>query len=215
MRITVLGATGRTGRLVVAELLRRGHEVVAVVRDAARAPEGVEPVVGDVRDGRVLARAVEGAGAVVSALGTTRGESHLHATLAPALVTAMDDAGVRRVVGVSGAGVDAPGDRKRARDKVISTVMATLGRAMIGDRTEELGTLSASDLEWTLVRPPRLADGPATGDVEHDAHVSTRSTSMARADLAAFVADVLEQGWYVRQAPFAASRRAAPARTHP
>ncbi len=207
MRIAVLGATGRTGRLVVAKLLGRGHEVVAVVRDAARAPAGTDVAVGDVRDGQVLVRALAGAGAVVSALGPRRDETHLHATLAPALVAAMQGAGVRRLVGVSGAGVDAPGDRKRTRDKVISTAMATFGGAMVGDKAAELQTLAASDLEWTLVRPPRLTDAPATGAVDHDAHVSTRSTSMSRADLAVFVADVLDHGWYVRQAPFAASRR--------
>ncbi len=206
MKIAVLGAAGRTGRLVCAELTRRGHEVVAVVRDAARAPDRTTPVVGDVRDADTLRQALDGTGGVVSALGPSQGEKHLHATVAPALVAAMDAAGVQRLVGVSGAGVDAPGDRKRTRDKLISKAMATLGGAMVGDKSAELDTLSASDLKWTLVRPPRLTDGPATGDVEHDPHVSCRSTSMSRADLAIFVADVLEQSLYLRQAPFAASR---------
>jgi len=206
MKIAVLGATGRTGRLVCAELDRRGHEVVAVVRDAARAPERTTPVVGDVRDGDTLRRAVAGADAVVSALGPVKGEKHLHATVAPALVAAMDAAEVRRFIGVSGAGVDAPSDRKRTRDRLISKAMSTFGGAMVGDKTAELQVVADSDLEWTLVRPPRLTDGPATGDVEHDAHVSTRSTAMTRADLAVFVADVLEQSMYVRQAPFVACR---------
>lgn len=67
MNITVLGATGRTGRLLVEQLRERGHEVTAVVRDRARAPEGVHVVVGDVRDREVLVRALTGADAVASA----------------------------------------------------------------------------------------------------------------------------------------------------
>lgn len=207
MRVAVLGATGRTGRAVVEELRRRGHDVTVLVRDAARAPAGTRVVVGDVRDGAALAQVVEGADAVVSALGPTKGEVHLHATVAPALVAAMQAAGVRRVVGVSGAGVDAPGDRKRPRDRAISAVMGVVTRAMVADKRAELDVLAASDLDWTLVRPPRLGDGPSTGEVEHDAHVSARSTTMARADLAVLLADVLEQALYVRAAPFAASRR--------
>ena len=62
------------------------------MRDAARAPDATTPVVGDVRDGQVLERAVHGADAVVSALGPVKGERDLHATLAPALVAAMDAA---------------------------------------------------------------------------------------------------------------------------
>jgi putative NADH-flavin reductase len=205
MRITLLGATGRTGRLVAAELLRRGHEVTAVVRDAARAPDGVTPVVGDATDAGALARALDGADAVVSALGPSGKDPELHRRTAAALVPAMTAAGVRRFVGVSGAGVDAEGDRKRPRDKVISTLMRTLGGSMVADKAGELAVFEASDLDWTLVRPPRLGDGPATGSVESDPHVSTRSMRMSRADLAAYVVDVLEQGLHVRRAPFAAS----------
>ncbi len=206
MRIVVLGATGRTGRLVCAELDRRGHEVVSVVRDATRAPERTTPVVGDARDGDTLRRAFAGVDAVVSALGPVKGEKHVHATVAPALVAAMDVEGIRRFVGVSGAGVDARGDRKRTRDRLISAAMSTFGGAMVGDKAAELQVVADSDLEWTLVRPPRLTDGPASGDVEHDAHVSTRSTAITRADLAVFVADVLDQELHVRQAPFVAGR---------
>ncbi len=206
MEVTVLGATGRTGALVTAELLRRGHRVTAVVRDAARAPAGAVPVVGDAADAAVLARAVTGAGAVVSALGPTGKDPELHRRVAAALVTAMTTAGVRRFIGVSGAGVDAPGDRKRPRDKVISALLRRLGGSAVPDKAGEMAAFRDSGLEWTFVRPPRLGDGPATGAVESDPHVSTRSTKMTRADLAVFVADVLERGLHVHQAPFAASR---------
>ncbi|CAA9421511.1 MAG: hypothetical protein AVDCRST_MAG35-2020 [uncultured Quadrisphaera sp.] len=206
MRVALLGSTGRTGRLVAAELTRRGHQVVALVRDPARAPTGVVPVVGEADDPTALARVLEGAGAVVSALGPSGKDPDLHRRTAAVLVPAMTAAGVRRFVGVSGAGVDAEGDRKRRRDRVISGLMHVLARATVEDKEAEMAAFAASDLEWTFVRPPRLGDGPATGDVESDPHVSTRSTRMSRADLAVHLADVLEQGLHVRRAPFAASR---------
>ena len=78
---------------------------------------------------------------------------------------------------------------------------------MVADKPAELRAYAASGLRWTLVRPPRLVDGPATGRVEHHAHRSTRSTRITRADLAAFVADVLEQDLYEQQAPFVAQER--------
>lgn len=208
MNVTVLGATGRTGRLLVAELGRRGHEVTVLVRDPSRAPEATHVVVGDSRDAQALASALIRAEAVVSALGPARKDHHLHRQTAIRLVPAMRMTGVRRFIGISGAGVDAAGDRKRARDRVISAGMHLLTRSMVADKTGELAAWQDTELDWTLVRPPRLVDGPATGRVEHNAYVSARSTRMHRADLAAFLTDVLEQELYLRQAPFAATATA-------
>jgi putative NADH-flavin reductase len=206
VKIAVLGATGRTGRPLVEELLRRGHHVVAVARDPAGTalPDGVEVVRGDVRDADVLRRAVAGADAVVSALGPRKGDPRLHRDVAPLLVGVMRDAGVRRFVGVSGAGVDADGDRKSRRDRVISGIIRRLPGDAVKDKVLEYQVWRDSGLDWTLVRPPRLQEGPATGAVEHHASTSPRSTSIRRSDLAAFLADEVEQGRYIGKAPLVA-----------
>lgn len=205
MKITVLGASGRTGRMLVEELTRRGHDVTAVVRDATRASQGPHLVAGDARDPKVLEQALAGADAVISAVGPTGKKDNVHAAMAAALVPAMRAAGVRRYVGVGGAGMDVPGDRKRARDKLITRGVHLVAPSLVGDKNAELAVWRDTDLDWTIVRPPRLVDGPATGRVEHDPHTSTASVRLRRADLAAFLADITEQGLYVRQAPFVAT----------
>ena len=208
MNVTVLGGTGWTGRLLVAELIRRGHDVTALIRDPERSPDHTRVVVGDSRDPRSLAEALAGAEAVISALGPARKQNQLHRETAAQLVPAMRAAGMRRYIGISGAGVNADGDRKRRRDRLISAGMGLFARSMVADKTVELTLWQDTELDWTLVRPPRLIDGPPTGDLEHDAHISTRSTNMRRSDLAVFLVDVLESEHYVRQAPFAATRMA-------
>lgn len=207
MRVAVLGATGATGRLLVDELMRRGHTVVALAR--APDPGGPEPVTwvaGDARDPGALSALVDGADAVVSALGPRRGDSTLHREVAPLLVAAMRDAGVRRFVGVSGAGIDVPGDRKSRRDRIVSALLQRLGGQTVRDKALERETWAASGLDWTLVRAPRLVDGPPTGQVEHSADSSPRRTSITRADLAAFLADLVARPDYVQQAPLVAGR---------
>lgn len=203
MKIAVLGATGRTGRFVVDELLRRGHTVVALVRDPAGAalPEGVRLEPGDARDPAALQVLVAGTDAVVSALGPVRGDRTLHRDVAPLVREAARAAGVRRFVGVSGAGIDVAGDAKSVRDRLVSTLIQRLGGDAARDKAEEHRSWAGSELDWTLVRPPRLVDGPGTGRVEHSAHRSPRRTTIARADLARFVVDCLEQGMHVREAP--------------
>ncbi len=203
MKITVLGATGRTGRLVVAEALRRGHGVTALVRDGTTTTLPPEVMVrfGEVRDADALRGAVAGADAVVSALGPRSGDPTLHRDVAAALVGVLREAGVRRFVGVSGAGIAVPGDAKSARDRLISVLIRRFGGAAVADKAHEYAVWAASGLEWTLVRPPRLTDEPATGAVEHHPHRSPRATALGRADLAAFLLDCAERGLHVGAAP--------------
>ncbi|MCY7343716.1 MAG: NAD(P)H-binding protein [Pseudonocardia sp.] len=206
MKVAVLGATGRTGRLVVGELLARGHDVVALARDPAAAglPDGASVVAGHARDAGVLRSLVAGADAVVSTLGPGRGDRTLHRDVAPVLVQALRAEGVRRFVGVSGAGIDVPGDRKSRRDRFISGAIGRFGGDAVRDKVLEYGVWAASGLDWTLVRPPRLTDAPVTGRVEHHAHTSPRSTSIGRGDLAVFVVGCVELRRHVGEAPLVA-----------
>jgi putative NADH-flavin reductase len=208
--VAVLGATGRTGHLLVTELLDRGHSVSVLVRDPSRLGslgERAHVVTGSSDDAEAVTGLLDGANAVASALGPVAKDGTLHQRTASVLIPAMRKAGIHRFVGISGAGIDVPGDQKSLVNVVISKIIQTVGGAVVKDKPVEYEMWAASGLDWTLVRPPRLKDGAATGRVEHDAHRSTRSTSMTRGDLAVFVADVLEQNLYINQAPFAASAK--------
>ncbi|PFG43368.1 putative NADH-flavin reductase [Isoptericola jiangsuensis] len=211
MNIALLGATGRTGRHTLATALDRGHTVTVLTRDPARLPDAVRSrvatVVGEATDPAALARLLDRADAVVSALGPRAKEHDLHTRTARALVEIMQASGPRRFVGVSGAGIDVPGDQKAGKDVAISWLIRTLGGAVVKDKPAEHAVWAASGLDWTLVRPPRLVDGPPTGHLEHDAHRSTRSTTILRSDLGAFLVDVVEQDLYVGVAPFVATAR--------
>jgi uncharacterized protein YbjT (DUF2867 family) len=204
MRILILGATGRTGRLLAAELLGAGDDLVALVRDPARlAIPGahLEVVTGSSTDPAALARGLAGVGAVVSALGPGRGDTHLHQQTAQALIPQMVAAGVTRFVGISGASVVLPGDRRGRYDAAVTAVVRRLGGAYTEDKAAEAAAYVAADIEWTLVRPGRLTDGPATGRVKSSANTPV-GWSIRRADLAQFLAAELRENRYLRAAPF-------------
>ena len=208
MNIALIGATGRTGHIVLADLRRRGHTVTALVRDPARLGDpdpGVRVVVGSSTDRDAIGEMLPGSDAVLSALGPTANESDLHTATARLLVAAIPAQGVTRFIGISGAGMDVPGDQKGTRDRIISTLIRTVGGAVARDKPAEYRVLADSPLVWTLVRPPRLLDAPATGRIGHDPH-KPGHWSIPRADLAVFLVDVLEQDLYRRQAPFVWAR---------
>lgn len=204
MNVALIGATGRTGHLVQAELLRRGHQVTVLVREPTKL---VDPgpservVVGTSTDPDVITDLLTGADAVISALGPTAKEADLHTRTAHVLAARMPAQGVTRFIGISGAGIDVPGDQKGPKDRTISAIIRTVGGAVARDKPAEYRVLADSTLTWTLVRPPRLLDAPATGRIGHDPHTPGH-WSIPRADLAVFLVDVLDHDLYPRQAPF-------------
>jgi putative NADH-flavin reductase len=163
MRLTIFGATGGTGTQLVRQALEEGHDVTAVVRDPARldvpAHERLRVVTADATDPVAIAPAVEGADAVLSALGHRgEGPATICADAARAITEAMVKAGLRRLVVCSAAGAftDA-GDGPLIRYVVKPILERLLKDAFIDmRRCEEV--VRASGLEWTIVRPPQLVD---------------------------------------------------------
>jgi len=194
MRIAVLGASGRTGRLVAHEAGARAHEVVAVVRRAASAPGGTIERIAEGRDAAALASALAGCDAVVFAIGPTATSAD-HSVMResmPALVEAMQVAGVRRLVVVSASGPFTEGDDPFLRF-VAKPIVQRILREPFSDFVATEPVVRSSRLDWTIVRPPQLKDGAARGRYRRaDGAGVPFGISIRRADLARAVLDVLE-----------------------
>ncbi|MFG2057581.1 NAD(P)-dependent oxidoreductase [Micromonospora sp. NPDC048930] len=197
MRLAVFGASGGTGRLLVARAATAGHQVVAVVRDPARlgvvAP-GVTVLPADVTDRAAVAAAVRDCDAVVSLLGpgAVRGPTTVRGDATATVVAAMRDTGVRRLVVVTAAGHTTAGDGPLVRF-LLKPLLSALLRHSFADmrRTEEI--VRGSGLDWTLVRPPRLTDGPATGTYRTAVDRNVRGgLRLSRADLSDVVLRCVE-----------------------
>ncbi len=186
MKIVVLGASGRTGREVVTQAVDAGLDVTAVVREGSAAPSGGATVVrAELGDTVRLTEAVRGADAVVSALGgRDRRPTTVCTDGARAAVAAMRDAGVRRLLVVSAAGLPGDGEDLLTR-LVVKPIISRVFRHPYADMAGMERLVRESGLEWTIVRPARLTDGPRTGTYRRaiDRHVRGGHTT-ARADVA-------------------------------
>lgn len=206
--LLVLGATGGTGRLIVAQALARGYAVRALVRSPARAGalQGAELIVGNARDEAVLRRALEGCDAVVSALGTPVSpwrEVTTLSTATRALVGAMQAAGVKRLVCITGMGAgDSAGHGGFAFDRL---VMPLLLRKVYADKDRQEAIVRASGLDWVLVRPAVLNDRPTRHSVRALTELAGfHGGSVARADVAGFVLDQVHGDTWLQRAPLVA-----------
>jgi putative NADH-flavin reductase len=189
MKVVVFGATGPTGREVVAQALDAGHAVRAFARNPAAvgawAP-GLEVVQGDVLDPNAVRVAVGGMDAVLSALGTG---SNMEPTTVVSegtglILDAMANLGVKRIICVTSAGLlEDP-----TAPLIFRMVFRRRLRHVFEDQRRVEERLRASNREWTIVRPPRLLDGPRTGRyrIEVDKPVP-RGHAINRADVADFM----------------------------
>ena len=161
MRVTVFGATGRTGREVVARALAAGMDVTAYVRDPARLgpADGARVVTGTLDDDARLAEALAGRDAAVSALGVGRPLRSDPAVVdgVRRIVAAMEAAGVPRLVYLSFVGVR---DSRPRSGPVIRHVLSRVVRNEAADHERKEAIVRASGLDWTIVRPPLLTSGP-------------------------------------------------------
>src|SRR3954467_5775848 len=170
MKLVAFGATGNVGRRIAAEALRRGHEVVGVVRDPA-AVESPDPrvrlVKGDATNPDSVAEGARGADAVVSAISPRPNARGLPAPSlsanSRALIKGLRTAGVKRVLYVGGAGSleVAPG---KALADLPDFPEAYREEAREGREALAIWRNAARGLEWTYLSPAaEIAPGARTG----------------------------------------------------
>jgi len=205
MKILVLGATGATGRLIVAKAIAEGHNVVALVRSKAKAEDltGAELIEGDARDAATLTRAIAGCDAVVSSLGTAMSpfrEVTLLSTATRALVAVMERQNIRRLVCITGLGAgDSRGHGGFFFDRLLLPLML---RKVYEDKDRQEDAIRSSTLDWTIVRPMVLNDKPPRGRIKALTDLSgIHGGTIARADVADFVVQQLTADTWLRKSP--------------
>jgi putative NADH-flavin reductase len=201
MNLAIFGATGGTGRHLVEQALAAGHHVTVLVRTPAAVTEPHERlhiVQGDVRQVDQVAAVVAGQDAVLSALGPhERGPVDLCTAAMTAILAAMTRHDVRRLVVLSAYGA------RESHDGGLYNVMLwriQKEKMLDKERMEEL--IAHSAVDWTVVRPSALSNGPRTSRYHTGIGLRMRLTSrISRADVAAFMLRQVADTAYLRMSP--------------
>lgn len=201
LRLLVLGATGHIGTNTVELALARGARVTAFVRSPhkiTRNDPNLTVIGGDPLSSQPLARALVGHDAVLSSLGLPPREALRPSTrmteFAASTVAAMKTAGVKRLAIVSAAALFP--DRR-----LLFRFFQWVLRNHMRDLDAMEAVVKATDLNWTIARPPRLI----TGSGKEEAYRATvgalppRAFSMPFRSVARFLLDAVEQGTHLRE----------------
>lgn len=203
--VAVLGASGRVGRRILSRLLDRGVAVRGQTRSAGRLAAIDGRVAEHVFEPRAVGDRpafVEGADAVVFALGVDRGgATTLFSETTRGLLAAMARGGVRRLVAITGVGAgETRGHGGFLYDWIVFPLL-TRHRYRDKDRQEAL--IAASDLDWTIVRPAPFKEA-AAGPLQVLTRIepATRLTRITRDEVAEFVVGELMEPRFLRRRPF-------------
>jgi len=201
MKIAIFGATGNTGVELVKQALEKGHQVTAFVRDPSRISiehNQLKVVTGDVLDPESVAEAVESQDAVVCALGSSDlKKTTVRAEGTANIIQAMREHGIKRLLVVTAMGT---GESWNTLSMVNKFFYATLLKSSREDHEAQEAIVKESGLDWTIIRPSGLTDEPRTGVYDVGENILSKTSKIARADVADLILKELEQNAFINKA---------------
>lgn len=203
MKLIVFGASGKVGHLVVDEAIRRGHQVTAIVykKSERHFSSAVEVREVDVHNRRQVIGCIRGHDAVLSALGSwgTVTQDILSVAMA-SIIPAMESYNVKRIVSLTGADARVAGDRPGLSSRILRSLLVAVGPKVISDGEKHISLLQNSQLDWTVVRSPKMKNGSP-----HTYQLSQKSAKaweiVSRRTIACAMLDLIENSTHLRQAP--------------
>jgi len=207
MKIAMFGVTGTIGSALLQQTLAAGHEVHALVR----APEKLGPMAsrilittGDAGDEKAVSTTISGADAVLSALGGVRGPESLSRGT-EAIIAAMTEHGVRRLVAAQGFHLRFPGDPGNLGQKVMQPILRfAISRGISEHAPAMPALLQRSGLDWTVVRFPRVLTGRPPGAHRTGILRLAPWSTVHDIDVATFMLACVSDAATIRQAPMIA-----------
>lgn len=203
MKIVIFGANGRVGKLVVREALKRNHDITAVVHDAPEDMfgDGVRVIKADIHDRNQVSHAISGQDAVISTLGSwgTQSKDILYSGMKN-IIPSMEHASISRIISLTGADARVPGDAPSLSSRIMESIFRVIAPKVFSDGEKHIRLLARSDVEWTVIRSPKMSNGKATDYALNDISANAWDT-VSRQTIANAMLDVLEKNEQLKKAP--------------
>lgn len=206
-QVTVFGANGKVGSLVVVELLKRDYDVVAFVHNKSHLPDSphLKLFRGDIYNANSVDEALVGSSIVVSALGSWGTPKKDILTVGMSnIIPSMQRRGISRIVSLTGAEARASGDHLGVIHRLMHLLLGIVAGKVLADGERHVTQLENSQLDWTVIRSPIMA--PNTSK-ELTAYRLTMKRPMPwviinRRRVVLSIVDAVDNQDWNRQAPF-------------
>lgn len=203
LRLLIIGATGGTGRQLVAQALDLGHEVTAFVRNRSALNldnPNLRVVEGDVMDYESVAAAAANQDAVLSALGHKRYfyPTRILSEGTRNLIKAMETHGVSRLICETSLGIGSSAGRMGIFYTLF--LIPLILPFYFWDKARQEQIVATSKLDWVIVRPGALTNSKRAGNYYHGQRIGNYlwTVKISRADVAEFMLQQLEVNSYLK-----------------
>jgi putative NADH-flavin reductase len=206
-KIAVIGGTGKAGKYLVNHLLNQNIQVKMLVRNPEKLKiknNLLEIVKGDVKDFESVLSLLEGCNALVSTLGQDKTEAPIFSKATNNILKAMDKVNMKRFILVTGITLDAIGDKKGFKTKLLSKIMKLSFPAIVADKQNQYSILLESNVDWTVIRIPFIEESELIGTIKTSL-TDVQGKKISTSDLAVFIFDQLSNSNFIRKAPFIAN----------
>ena len=209
MKVTIFGATGFSGKSILTEALKQGHEVTVLVRDSSKVKinhNNLRIVEGNVLDSQKVAFVIQNQEAVIQCLGVGgKGDGKPTTFISDAtkiIVDEMQKQNIKRLIALSNVGA---GNRIAFQPwfftKIILTYFMKWLKVIIDDKNRMEPIIMNSNLNWTIVRCPNIVDKPAKGKYKATLDGKGLKLSITLDDLSKFMVGQLKETTFNKQAP--------------
>ncbi|MCJ7935973.1 MAG: NAD(P)H-binding protein [Chryseobacterium sp.] len=202
--IAVIGGTGKSGKYLVQELLKKGYPMKLLLRT----PENftlqnplIEIIKGDARDFDAVDHLIKDCSAVMSMIGQPVGEKSIFTDATNNIIQSMNGHGIKRYIVITGLNVDTPFDHKSGKVAAATDWMYQNYPKTTKDKQDEYEILVNSNLDWTLVRLPLII--PTSKHFTTETSLTDcKGEQISAADLSEFLVSQIGDETYSKQSPF-------------
>ena len=208
MKILLIGATGRTGKLILKKAIEDKHEVTAIVRDPSKIKDlNAKVIQGSPYDAETVKTAIKNCDAVICTLNVSRKSDNPWAKLrspkdlisrsvANAL-EGMKENNIKRIITLSALGA---GDSKKKMPFIFNIFLSITNlKYAFTDHTRQEELLAESNMEWTVIRLPMLTDDNGEAEILVNKSDGVRlNKNINRESVARFILSILDDQKYFK-----------------
>lgn len=213
MKVAILGSTGFVGKVLIHKAVAAGYQVKTLARNPEKLQDisdKIEIIQGSVVDPSAVEATIEGTDVVLSTIGPPQrnpGNPELYEKAMKDIVRIMDKHRIKRYIHIGGAG-HAGGENENwpVNRRFLRIFLSLFSKPILIAKQLEWEVLKASDLDWTLIRPPRIANEEAKGNLSAD-EKNLKSLKVSVGDLTDFILEQTTSKDWIRKAPLVSSKK--------
>jgi putative NADH-flavin reductase len=203
-KIAILGATGKAGSVILNSLLENGFQVKALIRNQNKIKIKENALLqimsGDATNETIIKELLSGCNVIINAISNTNNSIPILSKVTKSILLYMQDSSNTQYIGLTGKTIKEKTERLSFNTFFQSLILKMLFPKIINDKQKEYRILKESNINWTLLRCPRIVDG---NNCNYSISLEmSKGKSITKMGISAFIINEIRHKQYLKKAPY-------------